>query len=141
MWHMYLVSEKISQFFLFERTHRTPLSILMYIFNLKQKNAGHQEKNRLGKHWGLKHVQAQTPQGSYLHTDMFVSDWTTKSVQQILDLRKFKQNLQWDFLCSSGHIVKLVVYTAMPDENCIYLAYCNLKHWKHWELECFGFFL
>ena len=50
MWHMYLVSEKISQLFLFERTHRTPLSILVYIFNLKQKKTGHQEKNRLGKH-------------------------------------------------------------------------------------------
>ena len=64
MWSMYLVTVMISPLRIFERTLRTALNILTYIFYLKQKNTRQEEKNSKGKHWGLKHAQSHAPQGS-----------------------------------------------------------------------------
>ena len=50
MWSIYLVIVMISPLRIFERTLRTALNILMYIFYLKQKNTRQEEKNSKGKH-------------------------------------------------------------------------------------------
>ena len=50
MWSMYLVIVMFSPLRIFERTLRTALNILMYIFYLKQKNTTQEEKNSKGKH-------------------------------------------------------------------------------------------
>ena len=48
MWSIYLVIVMISPLRIFERTLRTALNILMYIFYLKQKNTRQEEKNSKG---------------------------------------------------------------------------------------------
>ena len=56
MWSMYLVTVMISPLRIFERTLRTALNILTYIFYLKQKNTRQEEKNSKGKpilHFGI----------------------------------------------------------------------------------------
>ena len=50
MWSIYLVIVMISPLRIFERTLRTALNILMYIFYLKQKNTRQEEKISKGKH-------------------------------------------------------------------------------------------